>query len=213
MYTVIDGYSTLLSKNKQKARSLLEKARAIIKPLVDQHNGEWHKDTLSSFPNPIDALNCALKIQKKLKNEPDINLRIGIHVGDALFGTADGVKVASGIGELAEPGSVCISEQVYYVIRNKIDCEAEFLGEKALEIGPDPGTRILLQAEGPGWAHLRVNPHDHLGLDVSSGAESVDRTAVARIESDRLFGAQHLSDEVLDFGCVLQRTLLRRIAR
>ena len=119
MYTVIDGYSTLLSEDKQKALLRLEKARNIIKPLVDKNNGEWHKETLSSFSNPADAVNCALEIQKKLKNEPDIKLRIGIHVGDALFGTADGVKVANGIGELAEPGSVCISEQVYYVIRNK----------------------------------------------------------------------------------------------
>ena len=64
-------------------------------------------------------MNCALEIQKILKNEPDINLRIGIHLGNALFGTADGVKVASEIGSFSEPGSVCISEQVYYAVRNK----------------------------------------------------------------------------------------------
>lgn len=133
MYTVIDGYSDLLSEDKQKAHSLLERARKIIKPLVDHHNGEWHKDTLSSFPNPADAVNCAVQIQRKLKHEPDINLRIGIHIGDTLFGTADGVKVSSGIVELAEPECVYISEQVYYAVRNKLDIEVELLGEKTLE--------------------------------------------------------------------------------
>jgi len=49
MYTVIDGYSKLLSEDKPKAHSLLVKSRDIIKPLVKEFNGEWHKDTLSSF--------------------------------------------------------------------------------------------------------------------------------------------------------------------
>ncbi|MFC1528690.1 tetratricopeptide repeat protein [Candidatus Latescibacterota bacterium] len=133
MFTVIDRYPALVTEDKQKARRLIEKARDIIKPLIKQYNGEWHKDTLSSFSSPGDAVNCALEIQKTLKDDAELNLRIGIHVGDMVFGEADGVKVASGIGPLAEPGGVCISDQVYYAIRNKPDLEAEFLGEKTLE--------------------------------------------------------------------------------
>ncbi|MFC1528692.1 adenylate/guanylate cyclase domain-containing protein [Candidatus Latescibacterota bacterium] len=133
MYTVIDGYTTLLAEDKQKARMLIEKARDIIKPLINQYNGEWHKDTLSSFSSPVDAVNCALEIQKKLKNDPELNLRIGIHVGDIVFGEADGVKVASGIGSLVEPGGICISDQVYYAVRNQQGIEAEYVGDKTLE--------------------------------------------------------------------------------
>ena len=133
MYTVNDGYTVLVSEDKQKARQLLEKNRDIIKPLIKEFNGEWHKDTLSSFPNPSDAVHCALEIQKTLKNDLELNLRIGIHTGHVVFGEADGVKVASGIGPLAEPGSVCISDQVYYTVRNQTGVEANYLGEKTLE--------------------------------------------------------------------------------
>ncbi len=68
MFTVIDGYTALVSEDKQKAHSLLEKSRDIIKPLVKEFNGEWHKDTLSSFSGSVDAVNCALEIQTKLKD-------------------------------------------------------------------------------------------------------------------------------------------------
>ena len=69
MYTVIEGYSELVTENKQKARNLLEKNREIIKPLIKEFNGEWHKDTLSSFSSPEDTVNCALEIQQKLQDE------------------------------------------------------------------------------------------------------------------------------------------------
>ena len=53
MFTLIDGYTALLSEDKQKAHQLLEKSREIIKPLIKECNGEWHKDTLSSFSSAI----------------------------------------------------------------------------------------------------------------------------------------------------------------
>ena len=133
MYTVNDGYTVLVSEDKQKARQLLEKNRDIIKPLIKEFNGEWHKDTLSSFPNPSDAVHCALEIQKTLKNDLELNLRIGIHTGHDVFGEADGVKVASGIGPLAAPGGICISDQVFYAVRNQTGVEANYLEEKTLE--------------------------------------------------------------------------------
>ena len=133
MFTDIVGYTALMSKDEENALRILRKSRDIIKPLVMQYNGDWHKDTLSSFTNAVDAVSCALEIQRKLKDESDLGLRIGIHVGDVVFGMADGVKVASGIGPLAEPGRICISDQVYYAIRNKPDIKADFMGEKTLE--------------------------------------------------------------------------------
>jgi len=43
------------------------------------------------------------------------------------------VNVASRIEKLAEPGGICISDRVYYDIRNKPNIQAEYLGEKALK--------------------------------------------------------------------------------
>ena len=76
MYTVIDDYTALVSEDKQKVRQILDKIRDIINPLVKEFNGEWHKDTLSSFGSPVDAVNCALEIQRIIKDNTDITLEL-----------------------------------------------------------------------------------------------------------------------------------------
>ena len=44
---------------------------------------------LSSFNSVIEAVKCAIEIQSKLKNDPELNIRVGIHVGDVLFKDGD----------------------------------------------------------------------------------------------------------------------------
>jgi len=68
---------------------------------------------------------------------PDLRLRIGIHVGDVVFSDktvlGDGVNIASRIHELAPPGGCCISERVYDEIRNKPEFHVKDLGERRLK--------------------------------------------------------------------------------
>ncbi|MFC1620583.1 adenylate/guanylate cyclase domain-containing protein [Candidatus Neomarinimicrobiota bacterium] len=141
MFTDIVGYTALMGEDEQQALQLLEKNRTLLKPIIGQYNGEWLKEmgdgSLSSFASAVDAVNCALQIQHILREDPKLSLRIGIHVGDVVFEGGDvfgdGVNVASRIEPLAEPGCVCVSEQVYEAIRNKSGIEARFLGEKKLK--------------------------------------------------------------------------------
>jgi class 3 adenylate cyclase/TolB-like protein len=141
MFTDIVGYTALMSKNEERTLALLQKKRDVLKPLVKQYNGTWLKEmgdgTISSFQSTFDAVNCAVDIQQALKNDPEIKIRIGIHIGDVVFSEGDifgdGVNVASRIEPLAEPGGICISYRVYEDIANKPDLEAVPIGEKTLK--------------------------------------------------------------------------------
>lgn len=141
MFTDIVGYTALMGKDEKNALQILEKNRDILKPLIKKYNGKWLKEmgdgTLSSFNSAVEAVYCAKEIQLSLKEKHDFRLRIGIHVGDVLFVKGDvigdGVNVASRIYPLAEPGGICISERVYYDIRNKPDINTVFIGEKNLK--------------------------------------------------------------------------------
>ena len=141
MFTDIVGYTALMSKDEGKALQMLDRNRKVLKFIIQQFRGEWLKEigdgTLSSFQSAVDAVNCALEVQRSLKDDPDLSLRIGIHVGDVVVKASDifgdGVNVASRIEPLAEPGGVCISEKVYDEIKNKPDIKAVLLGERKLK--------------------------------------------------------------------------------
>lgn len=112
MFTDMAGYTALMQKDEQRARELIENQRDLITPLVKKHDGEVLQyvgdGTFCTFNSAIEAVNCAIEIQRALAGEDEINLRIGIHVGDVvvkgdeIYG--DGVNVAARLEPLSSPG-------------------------------------------------------------------------------------------------------------
>src|SRR5713101_5846239 len=141
MFSDIAGYTAIMGRDEQQAMRALADHRELLRSLLPGFSGrilgEIGDGTLSSFHSALDAVNCARKLQAALGENPDLRLRIGIHIGDVLFGDnnvwGDGVNVASRIHALAPPGGICLSEQVYYEIRNKPGMEAKALGQKRLK--------------------------------------------------------------------------------
>ena len=111
MFTDIVGYTALMGENSKKALELVHISREIQQPLVVKHNGKWLKEmgdgVLAQFNTALDAVNCAIEIQKQARAELDAKLRIGIHSGDItvedddVYG--DGVNVASRLEAIADP--------------------------------------------------------------------------------------------------------------
>jgi len=156
VFTDIAGYTALMSKDEQKALTVLQKNRDIQKPLVKKFNGEFLKEmgdgTLLCFQSALDAVQCAQVIQQSVSDDPDLNLRIGIHLGDIVFKEGDifgdGVNVASRIEQLADSGGIFISDQIYNAIRNKQGIKAVFVGEKMLKNISHPVKVYCLIGEG-----------------------------------------------------------------
>ncbi len=135
MFSDIVGYDSLLKEDEKKAFEYLRKNQRIHKRLIKKFNGRWLKDmesgTLASFTSNIDAVMCAVSLQKATE-ELGIPLRIGLHQGDVVFEKndvlGDGVNIASRILGFAKTNGIVISETVHNNIKNKEGLEIDPLG-------------------------------------------------------------------------------------
>ena len=138
MFSDIAGYTAIMGRDEHAALRALDAHRQLLRTVLPKFNGrmvgEIGDGTLTSFHSAIDAVNCAREAQAALHDEPDLKLRIGIHLGDVVFSNntvlGDGVNVASRIHALAPPGGICVSANVYDEIRNKPGTRAKDLGEQ-----------------------------------------------------------------------------------
>jgi TolB-like protein/tetratricopeptide (TPR) repeat protein len=148
------GYSRLMEQDEAGALSALKaRRREVVAPLVAQHRGRFVKvmgdGVLIEFASAVDAVDCAVEIQKRFaeanKSLPEarrIVLRIGINLGDIiveggdLYG--DGVNVAARLEALAEPGSICVSRNVYDQVKRKLECGFDELGPQAVKNIAEP---------------------------------------------------------------------------
>ncbi len=141
MFTDIVGYTTLMGRDSAKALELVRLSKKIQKPLVEKHHGQWLKEmgdgALAKFGTALDAVNCAVDIQKAAGAEFDGELRIGIHLGDVTVVDSDvygdGVNVASRLESITDPGGIFISDAIEKAIRGQFKIETYYLGEKQLK--------------------------------------------------------------------------------
>src|SRR5664279_3056815 len=136
MFSDMTGYTALMQQNEQLAKDKRRRLKEVLEISVAGYHGkilQYYGDgALSIFNSAVDGVNCAVKIQQSLQQEPKVELRIGIHTGDisiedeVIYG--DGVNLASRIESLAVPGSIFISEKVFDEIRNQENLTAREMG-------------------------------------------------------------------------------------
>ena len=88
--------------------------------------------TLAEFASPLAAVRCAVEIQQDLERrmadvvEPErIQLRIGIHYGEALVDrgelTGEALAIGKRVHALAEPGEICVSRTVVEAVQSRVE--------------------------------------------------------------------------------------------
>ena len=155
MFTDIVGYTALMGRNESKAMELVRKNREVQRPLVDKYGGTWLKEmgdgALSSFPTASNAIYCAQEIQAALHDDKELNLRIGIHLGEIIMEVGDvygdGVNIASRLQSIADPGGIYISDSVQKAIRGNSDIQSVLLGELKLKNVDYPVKTYALRGE------------------------------------------------------------------
>ena len=136
LFTDVVGYTDLMGQDEEAGRRVRARHERLVREQVKRFLGQWIEEkgdeSLSIFSSALDAVHCALAIQKRLVGDRDLQLRIGIHLGDVsvedgrVYG--DGVNVAARVRPVAEPGGVCISQPVRDSIRNQPHLVATSLG-------------------------------------------------------------------------------------
>jgi TolB-like protein/class 3 adenylate cyclase len=166
----VQGYSLLMRDDEEATIRTLTTYRKAITNLIQQYRGRLVDATgdnlLSEFTSVVDAVNCAVEIQRELaernaelSENRRMQFRIGINLGDVveegerIYG--DGVNIAARMESLAEGGGICISGTVYDAIESKIGLEYEYLGEQEVKNIPKP-IRAYRVLSYPGAAAHRV---------------------------------------------------------
>jgi len=149
----VKGYSRLMGEDELYTIRTLKKCRELIAESVAKHQGQVVDSTgdniLCEFDSVVNALMCAVNIQKKLNdknaeipNNRKMLFRIGINLGDIIKSDdriyGDGVNVAARIEALADGGGICISKSVYDQVKNKVKLKFEYIGEKEVKNINDP---------------------------------------------------------------------------
>ncbi|MBI3417508.1 MAG: tetratricopeptide repeat protein, partial [Verrucomicrobia bacterium] len=147
MFTDMVGYSALAQRNEALALELLEEHRRLVRPIFARHGGREIKTIgdafMVEFASPVEAARCAIAMQQILHEhntsatpERQLRIRIGLHLGDVVHRDGDvygdGVNIAARIEPLAEPGGICLTQQVFDQIHNKIPEPLRKLGQGEL---------------------------------------------------------------------------------
>ena len=145
----IAGYSRLVGADEVGTLARFNShVRELIQPRVKQHRGRIIRtigdSVLVEFASVVEALQCAVEMQhgmvernQDVPRDKRMEFRVGINVGDIIieggdiFG--DGVNVAARLESLADPGGICVSDDAYRQVRDKLKIAFEDAGEQHLK--------------------------------------------------------------------------------
>ena len=164
------GYSRLMRADEAGTLAALKRHReTVFDPAVVANNGRIVKligdGTIVEFGSVVDAVNCALSVQRSTADQstsqPRIVLRIGINLGDVIIEGddiyGDGVNIAARMEPLAEPGGICISSIVHESIGNRMDVRFQDGGEISVK-NIDRPIRIWSWHLGTAQRSIAPNP-------------------------------------------------------
>lgn len=164
------AFSTMSSRDEEHALLLLGRRMDAAGTLIQQHRGRVFKLTgdglLAEFASPVEAVRAALEIQEAMRsanatasNDDQLNLRIGLNLGDVVESgddlMGDAVNVAVRLESISATGGICVSSSVYDQIVGKLMLGAEDIGEQHVKNIPRPihAYRLTVNGAKPVAAH------------------------------------------------------------
>jgi adenylate cyclase len=181
------GYSKLAGSDEERVLVRLRALRSdLIDPTTAVHHGRVVKRTgdgsIIEFRSVVDAVRCAIEVQNGmvernsgLPPERRIEFRVGIHLGDVVEESdgdlmGDGVNIAARLEGICAPNGICLSEDAYRQVRDRLKEEFIDLGEKELKNIARPVRAYALKTASTGT-----------GMAFAPPASSLERSAAPRL--------------------------------
>jgi adenylate cyclase len=167
----VKGYSRLMGEDEKGTVHTLNAYKEVMAGLIQNHHGRVvdapGDNVLAEFASVVDAVECAVEIQKELKTRnaelPEnrrMEFRIGVNLGDVIEDgeqiLGDGVNIAARLEGLSEAGGVCISGTAYDQVENKLDLRYDYLGEQSVKNIARP-VRVYRVLAGSGGSFPKVS--------------------------------------------------------
>ena len=146
--TDVVGYSTSMEANEVQTLKNLKACKKILDDLFLQHGGHVFNtagdSVLAEFSSAVSAVVCASEFQKLMRernksveNFQKMEFRIGINMGDVvkedgnLYG--EGVNIAARLEALSKPNGICLSKNIYELVKTKTNFSFDDLGEQKMK--------------------------------------------------------------------------------
>jgi adenylate cyclase len=176
------GFSKLAGSDEERTLARLRALRSdLIDPTIAVHNGRIVKRTgdgvLIEFRSVVDAVRCAIEMQNGmiernagLPPERRIEFRVGIHLGDVVEESdgdlmGDSVNIAARLEGIADPGGICLSEDAYRQVRDRLKEGVADLGEKELKNIARPVRVFAIKTASSGVTQELIASTPELGGD------------------------------------------------
>jgi class 3 adenylate cyclase len=143
------GYSRLTGLDEEGTHlQLREHLSSFVNPKIAEHRGRVVKNTgdglLAEFASVVDAVRCAMDVQRgmakrnaQVPQDARIDFRIGINIGDIILDHGDifgdGVNVVARLEGVADPGGICVSDEVVKQVQGRVAGDSAYVGEQQLK--------------------------------------------------------------------------------
>jgi len=177
----VKGYGRLMEEDEEATVRTLNTYKEVMTDLIQQHHGRVvdapGDNVLAEFASVVDAVRCAVKIQKELKarnvdlaENRRMEFRIGVNLGDVIEDgeqiLGDGVNIAARLESLSEAGGICISGTAYDHVENKLPLGYQYLGEQTVKNIAKPVRvyRVLVEPKAVAQRGLEVASKERMAL-------------------------------------------------
>jgi class 3 adenylate cyclase len=164
----ISGYRHFAQIDKEGTHGRVKQIeREVIGPAILEHHGRLIKAAddgfIAIFDSPFEAARCGIDIRHSMiernasvSRHHRIESRIGVNLGDVVTEPDDaygeGVTIASSLATVAGPDQICISEGIYELMKHRLVCGYQSLGDRKVKHAAAP-VRVYRLLPDPGAFH------------------------------------------------------------